>query len=122
MDAIITMLPTSKIVAAALFDWEGGIPEQLKLGTVAEIFRVGKLGAGHAMKALNNFVAAAAMTTSCEVLVAGQRFRPGPNTMVDILNASTGRSFVTSHVLSEHVVNKRHATGFGLALYARTSA
>lgn len=71
------------------------------------------------MKALNNFVAAAATTAFCEVLVAGQRFRPGPNTMVDILNASTGQSFVTSHVLSEHVVNKRHATGFGLALYAK---
>jgi 3-hydroxyisobutyrate dehydrogenase len=185
VETIVTMLPTSGVVAAALFDWEGGIPSQLQPGTViidmsssdptetvklgqrlaefnvylvdapvsggvakaadgtlsimlgadseeaagwaipivetmsARIFRTGHVGSGHAMKALNNFVAAAATTAACEALVAGERFGLDPQLMVDIFNASTGQSFVTTHVLSEHVVGKKYASGFGLGLYAK---
>ncbi|MBB4929579.1 3-hydroxyisobutyrate dehydrogenase [Lipingzhangella halophila] len=85
----------------------------------AVVFRTGKLGTGHAMKALNNFVAGASTTAACEALIAGERFGLAPETMVQILNASTGQSFVTSNVLGEHVVNGRFASGFGLALYAK---
>ncbi|RNL85320.1 NAD(P)-dependent oxidoreductase [Halostreptopolyspora alba] len=85
----------------------------------ATIFRTGALGTGHAMKALNNFVAGAATTAACEALIAGERFGLAPETMVEILNASTGQSFVTSNVLNEHVVRRNFASGFGLALYAK---
>jgi len=84
-----------------------------------QIFRTGALGTGHAMKALNNFVAAAAYTAAAEALVAGQRFGLDPQTMVDILNASTGQSFVTTHVLGEHIVQEKFATGFALPLMTK---
>lgn len=85
----------------------------------SRIFRTGKLGSGHAMKALNNFVAAAAYTAAAEALIAGGRFGLDPATMVDVFNASTGQSFVTTHVLPSHIVGGAYASGFALALMTK---
>jgi len=84
-----------------------------------KVFRTGTLGTGHAMKALNNFVAAAAYTAASEALVAGERFGLDPQVMVDVLDASTGQSFVTTHVLGAHIVDKKFASGFALPLMTK---
>jgi 3-hydroxyisobutyrate dehydrogenase-like beta-hydroxyacid dehydrogenase len=47
------------------------------------------------MKALNNAVAAATYCATAEALVVGRRFGLDPQTMIDIIKASTGRSFVS---------------------------
>jgi 3-hydroxyisobutyrate dehydrogenase len=86
------------------------------------LFRTGPLGSGHAMKALNNYVAAAAYAAAAEGLAVGLRFGLEPATMVEILNASTGRSFSTELVFKEHVVPGRYATGFALGLLAKDVA
>jgi 3-hydroxyisobutyrate dehydrogenase len=39
--------------------------------------------------------------------------------VVDVLNVSTGRSFVTELVAKEHVIPGRFATGFALGLLAK---
>jgi 3-hydroxyisobutyrate dehydrogenase len=83
------------------------------------LFDTGGLGSGHAMKALNNFVAAAAFAACSEALHAGQRFGLDPKRMVEILNVSTGRNFHTDLVLLEHVVGGRFASGFQLGLLAK---
>jgi 3-hydroxyisobutyrate dehydrogenase len=83
------------------------------------LFDTGGLGSGHAMKALNNFVAAAGFAACAEALLAGQRFGLDPGRMVEILNVSTGRSFLTDLVLREHVVEGKFATGFQLGLLAK---
>ncbi len=90
------------------------------LGTMGDrLFDTGGLGSGHAMKALNNFVAAASFAACAEALLAGQRFGLDPTRMVEILNVSTGRSFHTDLVLREHVVGGKFATGFQLGLLAK---
>jgi 3-hydroxyisobutyrate dehydrogenase len=83
------------------------------------LFDTGGLGSGHAMKALNNFVAAASFAACAEALLAGQRFGLDPARMVEILNVSTGRNFHTDLVLREHVVGGKFATGFQLGLLAK---
>jgi 3-hydroxyisobutyrate dehydrogenase len=83
------------------------------------LFDTGGLGSGHAMKALNNFVAAATFAACAEALMAGQRFGLDPMRMVEILNVSTGRNFHTDVVLREHVVGGKFATGFQLGLLAK---
>jgi len=84
-----------------------------------KLFETGALGSGHAMKALNNFVAASGYTAAAEALLIGKRFGLEPEVMIDILNASTGRNFITELVLKEHVVSGRFATGFALGLLAK---
>ncbi len=88
-----------------------------KLGN--RIFETGGLGTGHAMKALNNFVAAAGYSAAVEALLAGQRFGLDGTKMLEVFNVSTGRNFNTEVVLKEHVVDGRFATGFGLDLLAK---
>jgi 3-hydroxyisobutyrate dehydrogenase-like beta-hydroxyacid dehydrogenase len=46
-------------------------------------------GMQHAMKALNNFIAAAGFAACAEALLTGQRFGLDPRRMVEILNVST---------------------------------
>ncbi len=82
-------------------------------------FDTGSLGSGHAMKALNNFVAAATFAACAEALLAGQRFGLEPARMVQIMNVSTGRNFHTDLVLQEHVVGGKFASGFQLGLLAK---
>lgn len=83
------------------------------------LFETGGLGTGHAMKALNNFVAAAGFAACAEALIAGERFGLDPARMVEILNVSTGRNFHTDMVLREHVISGKFATGFALGLLAK---
>jgi 3-hydroxyisobutyrate dehydrogenase len=93
------------------------------LETVGErIFRTGPLGSGHATKALNNFLGAAAYTTAAEALVIGREFGLDPRVMLDVFNASTGRSFNTEHVMTEDVITGRYGTGFALGLLAKDVA
>src|SRR5258708_3910546 len=82
------------------------------------LFRTGPLGSGHAMKALNNYVGAAAYLTAAEALAVGQHYGLDVDVMLDVMNSSTGRSFNTEHVLKEDVVTGRYGTGFALGLMA----
>jgi 3-hydroxyisobutyrate dehydrogenase len=83
------------------------------------LFETGGLGSGHAMKALNNFVAAAGYTAAAEALLIGRRFGLDPTRMLEIMNVSTARNFNTEVVMKEHVVDRKFATGFTLGLLAK---
>jgi 3-hydroxyisobutyrate dehydrogenase len=83
------------------------------------VFRTGPLASGHAMKALNNFCAAAGYAALAEAIVLGREFGLAPSTMVEIVNNSTGRSFLSDVVFPEEVVTGRYGTGFALGLLAK---
>jgi 3-hydroxyisobutyrate dehydrogenase len=83
------------------------------------LFETGGLGSGHAMKALNNFVAATSFAATAEAMMIGARFGLDRATMVDIMNVSTGRNFHTDVVMKEHVVGEKFATGFAIGLLAK---
>jgi 3-hydroxyisobutyrate dehydrogenase len=84
-----------------------------------KLFRTGPLGSGHAMKALNNYVAAAGYTAAAEALLVGARFGLDPATVVSVLNASTGRSFNTETNFTTQVLPRAFASGFALGLLAK---
>jgi 3-hydroxyisobutyrate dehydrogenase len=83
------------------------------------IFATGALGTAHAMKALNNYVSAAGLLAAVEAVGIGARFGLDPATMVDILNASTGRNNSTEVKLKQFVLSRSFASGFGLGLMAK---
>jgi 3-hydroxyisobutyrate dehydrogenase-like beta-hydroxyacid dehydrogenase len=60
-----------------------------------EVFHLGALGAGHAMKCLNNCITSMTLAATAECLVAGKRYGLDPAVMVDVLNRSTGGSWIT---------------------------
>jgi 3-hydroxyisobutyrate dehydrogenase len=83
------------------------------------IFHAGPLGAGHAAKALNNYVSAAGLAAAAEAVAIGGRFGIDPNALVDILNASTGRNNSTENKLKQFVIPEKFTSGFSLALMAK---
>jgi len=80
---------------------------------------VGPAGAGHAMKALNNYVSAAGLVATVEALHAGQRFGLDPAVMTDVLNGSTGRNNTTENKVKAFMLSGRYDSGFALSLMAK---
>jgi 3-hydroxyisobutyrate dehydrogenase len=83
------------------------------------ITRCGDVGAGQAMKALNNLVSAAGFLVSVEALLIGSRFGLDPAVMVDVLNASTGMNNSTQKKLRQFVLSRGFDSGFGLDLMVK---
>jgi 3-hydroxyisobutyrate dehydrogenase len=83
------------------------------------LFEVGGLGCGHAMKCLNNFLAATSFVAANEAVRVGRVFGLDPKVMIDVINVSTGRTFASDVVMREHVLNEKFATGFALGLLAK---
>lgn len=80
---------------------------------------VGGIGAGQAMKALNNLMGAAGFLIGVEALLIGQRFGLDPAQMVDVLNNSTGMNNSTQKKFKQFVLSRRFDAGFGLELMAK---
>lgn len=81
-----------------------------------QVVHVGPPGAGHAVKALNNYVSAAGLLAACEALVAAQRFGIDPSVANAVFNASTGRNNTTENKVEAFMLNGRFDSGFALAL------
>jgi 3-hydroxyisobutyrate dehydrogenase len=88
-----------------------------KMGT--RLFEVGGPGSGHAMKALNNFVAGTGFIAVAEAVLVGKSFGLDPNVMMDVMNVSTGKNFNTENVVKQHVISRQFASGFALGLLAK---
>jgi 3-hydroxyisobutyrate dehydrogenase len=84
-----------------------------------QIFYAGPLGAGHAIKALNNYVSAAGLVAACEAVIAAQRFGLDPNVAVDILNASSGMNNTTKNKVKQHMLSGTFGAGFITGLMAK---
>ncbi|HEX5477804.1 MAG TPA: NAD(P)-dependent oxidoreductase [Burkholderiales bacterium] len=83
------------------------------------IFHVGPLGAGHAVKALNNYLGAAGTLAGFEALLVAQAFGLDPKPMLEAINASTGRNSSTDRKIPQQVLTGAFASGFKLALMAK---
>jgi 3-hydroxyisobutyrate dehydrogenase len=83
------------------------------------IHRIGPVGAGQAMKALNNLVSAGGFLMAVEALVIGQQFGLDPSVMTDVLNASTGMNNSTQKKLKQFVLSRKFDSGFGLDLMVK---
>jgi 3-hydroxyisobutyrate dehydrogenase len=84
-----------------------------------ELFHVGPLGAGHAVKALNNYLGAAGTLAGFEVLRVARAFGLDPGPMLEAINASTGRNSTTERKIPQQVLTGAFASGFKLALMAK---
>jgi 3-hydroxyisobutyrate dehydrogenase len=91
----------------------------LLMAMAKSVFATGPLGSGHAMKALNNYVSAAGLVAACEALLVGRRFGLQPDTIIDVLNASTGKNNSTDVKMKQFVISESFASGFSLALMAK---
>ena len=80
------------------------------------VHHLGGLGCGHAMKCINNCITAVTLANTAEGLVAGKRFGLDPRVMIEVLNASTGGSWITRTHFEQRVFNRAFDDPFKLSL------
>jgi len=113
-----------KAVSGGLAIMAGGDADTISalrplLDPLGKVFLTGGSGSGHAMKAINNFLSATTMAITSEAVIAGEKFGLDPKTMVDIINASTGRSNSSEHKFPTFVLPRTFNSGFFLGLMAK---
>ncbi|SEG67833.1 3-hydroxyisobutyrate dehydrogenase [Actinacidiphila yanglinensis] len=88
-------------------------PLLTRLGT---LYRSGGIGSGHAVKALNNLMSATHLLVTSEAVLAGRRFGLDPARVLEIVNASSGRSGSSENKWPRFVLPGSYDSGFGLRL------
>ncbi|MEJ2862800.1 NAD(P)-dependent oxidoreductase [Actinomycetospora flava] len=80
---------------------------------------VGPVGAGHALKALNNLMSAAHLLASSEAVLVGEEFGLDPAVMLEVVNGSSGRSGSTENKWPNHILPGTYGAGFGIGLMVK---
>ena len=115
----------SRAKTAQLAIMVGGDPESIArarpiLETIgSSILPCGPIGAGQAMKALNNLVSAGGFLIGIEALLIGQKFGLDPGLMTDVLNVSTGMNNSTQKKFHQFVLSRGFDSGFSLDLMVK---
>jgi len=83
------------------------------------LFRMGRLGSGHAMKTLNNYTSAASIVALADSLMVGHKFGLDPAQMLDVLNVSTGRNFSSAYAFRDEGLPRRYESDYTVALLVK---
>ena len=93
------------------------MPVLSAMGT--SVLRAGDVGAGQAVKALNNMVSTGGFLIGIEALLVGQRFGLDAGVMTDVLNAATGMNNSTQKKFRQFVLSRKFDAGFTMGLLAK---
>jgi 3-hydroxyisobutyrate dehydrogenase len=85
----------------------------------AKVVHVGDVGAGHAVKAINNALMAVNVWAAIEGLLTLQKRGVDLALALDVINASSGRSHATERLLPGPLLKRESAPSFRLALLAK---
>jgi 3-hydroxyisobutyrate dehydrogenase-like beta-hydroxyacid dehydrogenase len=87
------------------------------LDVIGKVFWVGeKPGMGQTMKLVNNLLSATAMAATTEAVVMGTKAGLDPSTMLEVINAGSGRNTATADKFPRCVVPRRFDFGFSTEL------
>ncbi len=87
------------------------------LDVIGKVFIVGdQAGQGQVMKVLNNLLSATAMAATAEAMIVGVKAGLDARTMLDVLNASSGRNTATTDKFPRSVVDRSFDFGFRAVL------
>ncbi|HEX5419850.1 MAG TPA: NAD-binding protein, partial [Gammaproteobacteria bacterium] len=84
-----------------------------------QVFHLGPLGAGHAMKSINNLITAMTLLATSEGLALGTRLGLDPNVMTDVLNEATGGSWVSRTHIKQRITSRSFDDPFKLELMVK---
>jgi 3-hydroxyisobutyrate dehydrogenase-like beta-hydroxyacid dehydrogenase len=90
------------------------------LEVFGRVFHVGeRAGLGQLMKLANNFLSATAIVATAEAIVLGVKGGLDPATMLDVINASTGRTTASEDKFPRQVLSGKYAAGFTTGLLTK---
>ena len=113
-----------KAATGNLMVMAGGSAEDIATATTliscfGSMQHVGPLAAGHAMKALNNYVSAAGLLASMQALATAESFGISADRFTSVINESTGRNNTTEVKMMSFIASRRYDSGFFLRLMAK---
>lgn len=82
-------------------------------------FHLGPVGSGHAMKCINNLVTAVTLLATSEGLTIGKKFGLDPDVMTDVINVSTGESWVSRTHIKQRITSRKFDDPFKLGLMVK---
>ena len=82
----------------------------------SRVMHVGDVGAGHAVKALNNLLSAVHLLATCEAMTAAAAFGLDVQAVLDVVNTSSGRSGSTENKWPNFIIPGTFDSGFSLRL------
>lgn len=88
----------------------------LKRMAQKKIVQVGSIGAGHAVKAVNNTLNTAHLAIASEGLLALAELGIAPEVAIEAINGSSGRSLQTEERIPKEVLSREFNYGFPLGL------
>lgn len=84
-----------------------------------QVFQLGPIGSGHAMKCINNLITAMTFMATAEGLSMGKQFGLDPDVMTDVLNVSTGMSWISKTHIKQRITNRKFDDPFKLELMVK---
>jgi 3-hydroxyisobutyrate dehydrogenase-like beta-hydroxyacid dehydrogenase len=91
-----------------------------QLEIFGRVFQVGERpGLGQLMKLANNFLSATAIVATAEAVVLGVKGGLDPATMLDVINASTGRNTASADKFPRQVLTGKYGAGFTIGLLTK---
>jgi len=84
-----------------------------------QMFHIGPLGAGHAMKCINNLITAMTFMATAEGLTMGKKFGLDPAVMTEVLNVSTGGSWISQNHIGQRIISRKFDDPFRLDLMVK---
>jgi 3-hydroxyisobutyrate dehydrogenase-like beta-hydroxyacid dehydrogenase len=80
------------------------------------LFYIGGIGFGHALKAINNFLSATTLAATSEAIILASKMGISPQRAVEVLAVSTGRSYTTELKFPKFVLPGTFNSGFTMEL------
>jgi 3-hydroxyisobutyrate dehydrogenase len=84
-----------------------------------QMFHLGGIGAGHTMKCLNNMITAMTFMATTEGLAIGKKLGLDPDVMTDVLNVSTGGSWISQTQMKQRITSRKFDDAFKLELMVK---
>ena len=121
VDAPVSGAAWGAQAAELVFMVGGALPDVARVQPLLDVmgkrvFHLGGVGAGHTMKCLNNLITAMTLSATAEGLAIGTRCGLDPAVMNEVLNASTGGSWITRNHIQQRVLSRSFDDPFKLEL------
>lgn len=84
-----------------------------------QFHHLGPVGSGHTMKCINNLITSVTFMATIEGLSIGKHYGLDPNVMTDVLNVSTGMSWISRTHIKQRIISRKFDDQFKLALMVK---
>ena len=82
-------------------------------------FHLGEVGAGHAMKCINNLITSITFMATAEGLILGKAYGLDPAVMNEVINESTGMSWISRTHIAQRILSRRFDDPFKFDLMVK---